>query len=168
MITILLAIMQTAPAPTMSDEASFVAWATAIGAIIAAVSGAAATLLTIWFTKGKDYSIAMKREDQKLNQQQIELKRLDADELTRAYEGLLEQVKAECGAKISGLENHVQLLDRKLQECEEKHIEILRIAERLAGKLEVIENRQGETRAAIDTIKKKASDSGLNLGGNGG
>lgn len=146
--------------PTMSDEASFTAWATAVITITTAISGAIGALLTLLFTKGKEAWVDVHKTQQVLNAQEIELAKLNADEITRGYEQALTDAKNDLQGQINTLKTQHDECEKKHDDCEKKYISLVEIAARLTGKLEVIENRQGETR---EQVKKLASDSGLNI-----
>ena len=160
----LLLTWQATPIPTMSDEASFTAWTTAIGVLIAAISGAVASYLTLKYTKGKDYQVAIMREQQKLNQQEIEKNKLDVNELARAYESVLKKAEEDTRAAIASMQSHLDLLDRKLDACESQHLACIAKAAKLEGKLEALESSHTEVCEKVERMRGKAADSGLNLG----
>jgi hypothetical protein len=145
----------------MSDEVSYSAWTTAIVVVVGALSAAAGTLLTLRYTKGKEYRVALMREEAKIKDKQIEIDRLNADEITKSYEVALDRMTQESNVKIESLQKHISVLetrmeatDRKLETCEESHLECVRKSAKLEGKLEVMER-------SIVRLEEKTGGSGI-------
>jgi mannitol-specific phosphotransferase system IIBC component len=170
-----------AEVPTLSDQGSWTAWATAVGMIIAAVTSFVTAILVLYWTKGSKARIAETREqtaymkaEALVKQAEKVAREVDFAKLEEHYKEMLGQaqtlamlryteIKKDAADKYSELKSqndrlqeHQSILDSKLENCESKHLECVQKASYLEGKLAMIEQVQTDTCAKVQQLEERS------------
>lgn len=166
----------------MTDRQSWMAWASAIGIVIAAVSSFITGILILYWTKGSKARIAERRAAAGLVEAEYKLKELakkateeNFAKIEAHYVEMLGQAQtlsmhryteikkeaadryAELKLHAERMQEHVDIMDKKLDACEEKHLKCVEEASFMAGKIEAIEKMQSATCMEIEHLKSKSS-----------
>lgn len=157
LVTLLQAAPEPALTPTETSQVSTIALITAIGTaagiVLGAITQAVLSYLKVKYSAGKDYELAMMEAEEKLLARQNEGKKLDVNEITKAYEAAITEAVGEKDLEIRTLQTQITMLATKVDECSASHLECIKESQFFRGQLEAMKTTIENTSAKVEVLR---------------
>lgn len=122
------------------------AWAVGIAIVIWALTGIIAKILELRWNAGSKARIeemaaqvALNKSESEQKLAEAKLAQADVDEVVAAYEEKLKEVRRDCEMKIAKMQEHVDIIDKKLDASEKRERDCSSKLAELTGRLQILE-----------------------------